>query len=80
MKHNIKKLVSLILVLALSLAISVPAFADDSLNSDKMLVKDSSVSGYQSLLSYISQDDAITLANQCITNQIDIVIGMIQQK
>ena len=38
MKHNFKKLVSLVLVLAISLAVSVPAFAAEKSNGKDDIV------------------------------------------
>ena len=67
MLRNFKKLISLVLVLALSAVISLPAFADVDHNS----VKDSGVK--DSAITYISQADAELLANQCIKEQ--VVIG-----
>ncbi len=63
MEKNLRKIISLILVLAMSFAISVPAFAEQKTN-----VKDSNVSG--SNISYISESDALLLAEQCIAQQI----------
>lgn len=39
MKHNLKKVISLVLVLALSLAISVPAFADTGLSNTQQKIQ-----------------------------------------
>lgn len=66
MLRNFKKLISFVLVLALSVVISLPAFADVNHNS----VKDSGVK--DSAIAYISEADAALLANQCVKEQVEI--------
>jgi hypothetical protein len=66
MLRNFKKLISLVLVLALSVIVSLPAFADVNHNS----VKDSGVK--DSAITYIPEADAVLLANQCIKEQIKL--------
>ncbi len=65
MKNCTKKLVSFVLVAAMSLAISIPGFAKGDTNS----LKDSGVKD-SSEISYISEADAILLAEKCIVQQI----------
>lgn len=64
MLRSFKKFVSLILVLALSLVVSLPAFADSNTKD----VKDSGIKDFA--ITYIPEADAVFLANQCIKEQI----------
>lgn len=66
MKNCTKKLVSLVLVAAMSLAISVSGFAEKNTN----VLKDSGVKD-SSAISYISESDAILLADQLIKEEVE---------
>ncbi|QNK41508.1 Spi family protease inhibitor [Caproicibacter fermentans] len=59
-----KKAISLVLVFALSMMVCVSAFADENVDS----VKDSGVK--DSAITYISEADAVLLANQCIKTSV----------
>ena len=66
MLRSFKKFVSLMLILTLSLVVCLPAFAASNTKD----VKDSGVK--DSSFTYISQTDAVLLANQCIKEQVAI--------
>ena len=72
MTRTLKKAISLVLVMTLACLLSIPAFADNSRPNSEIGSSGMKNPQINSTISYISEEDAALLANQCIRNQISI--------